>query len=67
MSSIFAFSSNGNVVAENLSTVQRALEHIKHNALSIIEDNDITATYAIVDFETGYTQFVKFQFEVVPA
>ena len=67
MNSIFVFSSTGNVIAENLSTVQEALAFIKYNAADIINDSDINATYAIVDFENGQSHFVKLQFEVVSA
>lgn len=67
MNSIFVFSSTGNIIAENLSTVQEALAFIKYNAADIINDSDINATYVIVDFENGQSQFVKLQFEVVPA
>ena len=67
MDNVFVFSSNGNVVVENLSTVQEALAYIKYNAADIIENNDINTTYVVVDFENGQSHFVKLQFEVVPA
>lgn len=66
MNSIFVFSSTGNVIAENISTVQEALAFIKYNVADIINDTDINATYVIVDFENGKSHFVKLQFEVVP-
>lgn len=66
MHSIFVFSSNGNVIAENLNTAQEALAFIKHNVADIIENNGIDAAYVIVDFENGQSQFVEIQFNVVP-
>ena len=67
MDNVFVFSSNGNLVAENLSTVQEALAYVKYNAVEIMENNDINATYVVVDFENGQSHFVKLQFDVVPA
>ena len=67
MDNVFVFSSNGNLVAENLSTVQEALAYVKYNAVEIMENNAIAATYVIVDFENGQSHFVKLQIEVVSA
>lgn len=67
MNSIFVFSSTGHIIAENLNTVQEAFAFIKYNAADIINDADISATFAIVDFENKITHYVKLQFEVVPA
>lgn len=67
MNSIFVFSSTGHIIAENLNTAQEALAHIKNNAADIINDSDINATYAIVDFENKITYYVKLRFDVVPA
>lgn len=67
MGNIFVFSENGSLIAENLDSVNEAIAYIKNNIIEIVEHNNINTLYAIIDFENQSTQFVKLQFNVVPA
>lgn len=67
MCSTFVFADNGSLTADNLGSVNEALAYIKNNITEIVENNNVNTLYAIVDFENKTTQFVKLQFDVVPA
>lgn len=67
MCNTFIFADNGSLIAENLGSVNEAIAYIKNNIIEIVENNNVNTLYAIVDFENQTTQFVKLQFEVVPA
>ena len=63
----FVFADNGSFVAESFSSVNEAIAYIKNNIIEIVENNNVNTLYAVIDFENQTTQFVKLQFDVVPA
>ena len=67
MYNTFVFADNGSLIADNLNSVDEAIAYIKNNIIEIVENNNVNTLYAIVDFENQTTQFVKLQFDVVPA
>lgn len=67
MYNTFVFADNGSIIAENLGSVNEAIAYIKNNIIEIVENTNVNTLYAIVDFENQTTQFVKLQFDVVPA
>lgn len=67
MGNTFVFGDTGSLIAENLGSVAEAIAYIKNNIIEIVENNNVNTMYAIVDFENQITQFVKLQFNVVPA
>lgn len=67
MCNTFIFADNRSIIAENFGSVNEAIAYIKNNITGIVETNDANTLYVIIDFENQTTQFVKLQFEVVPA
>ena len=67
MYNTFVFADNGSLIAENLGSANEAIAYIKNNILEIVENYNVNTRYAVIDFEKQTTQFVKLQYNVVPA
>ena len=67
MNSVFVFSEDGVLIGENLPSVNAALAYINDNIKGIMEINEISTVYVIIDFKNKISNFVKIGFGVVPA
>lgn len=67
MNSVSIFSEDGALVGEYLPSVNKAIAYINNNIKEIMENNEFSAVYVIVDFKNKTSNFVKIGFGVVPA
>lgn len=67
MNSVFVFSEDGLLIGEDLPSVNAALAYINDNIKEVMEIDEISTVYVIIDFKNKISNFVKIGFGVVPA